>query len=364
MGWSFASTVKHQAAALCNIRQTLDNIDNRDLLFFFNECYNTLYRRVCRKDAGFYALRERLDVLKKHTPNATGIISGTDSITLPDYVLEVTDVYEAREEFDSNRRKYQNADSWARGGSHGVYVLEGRTLFVDTSFATNPVWVEYIPAPAVITWPIKNHEPQILELSDVPVQPETNTIGYTRIEEGLKLTDLKTGNTVDMRIFFEDDEWEYKNYLVSDPYLIVNFSNRILPDKYQIRIYTQLFGGSFKYSLWDAFAWQGRPTNCEALYAVHNDYTLGDMIVRDWADGGKIKKLGFFPDTKINYPSSVMLDLLTYMLADRIAKLSMIDSPLIEDGLMAAWDSFEKYTKVNRAAFRRIEIMKPFSVWM
>ena len=363
MGWSFASTIKHQAAALCNIRQTLDNLDNRDLLFFFNECYNTLYRRVCRKDAGFYAVREKWDVLKKYTQNPTAIISASSAITLPDYVLEVTDVYEAKDEFDSRRRKYQNADNWSRSGSHGVYVLEGRTLFIDTSYASNPVWIEYIPEPPTITWPIKNHEPEIIEPGDVPQQPANNTIGYTRIDAGLKFIDLKTDNIVDMLEFFEDNEWEHTNFLVSDPYLIINYSNRIIPDRYQIRIYTQLFSGSLKYSLWDAFGWQGRPSNCEALYAVHNNFTLGDMIVRDYNDSGKIKKLGFFPDTKINYPNSIMRDLLTYMLADRIAFLSNIDSLLIQTGLDDAWQRFEDYTKVNRAAFRRIEVKQPFPVW-
>lgn len=302
-------------------------------------------------------------MLKKHTPNPTAVISASSAVPLPDYVVEVIDVFEAKNEFDTNRRKYQNADNWSRSGSSGVYVLEGRNLFIDTTSASNPLWVEYIPAPPVITWPIKNREPEILEIDNVPAQPVTDIIGYTQIGKGLELTDLKTGNTVDMRVFFEDDEWEYSNFLVSDPYLVINYKNRIIPDRHQIRIYTQL-GGDIRHNIWDAFGWQGRPTNCEALYAVHNDYTLGDMIVRDYTDGKKIKKLGFFPDTKINYPNSILTDLLTYMLADRIAVLSQADSMLVQNGLTDAWQRFEDYTKVNRGAFRRIEIMKPFPVWM
>ena len=108
----------------------------------------------------------------------------------------------------------------------------------------------------------------------------------------------------------------------------------------------------------------GRPTNCEALYAVHNDFTMGDIIVKDHGDGEKIKKLGFFPDTKISYPNSITQDLLTYMLADRIAKISTIDSHLIAEGLMDSWERFEEYTKVNQAAFHRIEAMRPFSIWL
>jgi len=372
MNWSHASTIKQHAASLCNIQMTQENLNRRDLLFFFNECYNNLYRRICRKDKGFYARREKLETLRKYVLNPIEQISGSSSIQLPDYVLEVVGVYEAQEEFAANRVEYQNADNWSRVGSSRVYVLEGRQLFVDASMARAPIWVEFIPAPAVITWTIKNHEPDILDETDedgniiIPQQPDGDTIGYRRIDKNLVVTDLRPGNSpIDMKIYYEDELWEVKNFLISDPYLVINYANRILPSKHQIRIYSQPEQDfSVKGDVWNAFDWKGRPTNCEALYAVHNDFTLGDMVVKDHDDGGKIKRLGFFPDSKISYPNSITCDLLTYMLADRISKISNIDSPLIIDGLADSWERFEEYTKVNRAAFHRIEVMRPFSAWM
>jgi len=370
MNWSHASTIKQHAAALCNMEKTQDNLNRRDLLFFFNELYNNLYRKICRKDKGFYAKRERLDVLKRLSANPLDRVSGMNrTITLPDYVLEVVNVYEAQDEFDAGRVEYKNADNWSRGGgSARVYVLEGRSLFVDESFARMPVWVEFIPEPGVITWPTNNHYPDIIEdEADVPEQPHQDTIGYTRISPDLVFTDLRRGGgSVDMRAFYEDDEWAFQNWLVSDPYLIINYANKILPGKRQIRIYSRsAAGGNDKYSVWNAFDYKGRPTNCECLYAAHDDYSLGDIVVRDYNDGGKIKKLGFFPDTKVTYPNSITCDLLTYMLADRIARLCNIDnSPVIDQGLADSVMRFEGYTKVNRASFHQIEVVRPFNRWI
>jgi len=366
MNWSFASGIKKQAASLCNITKTLDNFDTQDLLFFFNECYTDAYRRICRIDPGFYSIRERLDVLIDYARNPLARISGTDAVTLPDYVLEVVNIYEAQEKFDTNRVIYSNSNSFSRDGVWRTYTLEGRTLHIDRSQAVLPIWVEYIPQSPIITWPVKNHDPEIMDEADIPPQPGGDTIGYFRIDDRLAMHDLRTGGPpVDMKIYYEDDEWECANFLISEPYLIINYKNRFLPDKRQIRIYSQLAqSASVKKDVWNAFDWKGRPTNCECLYAVHNDFTLGDMIVRDYDDGGKIKRLGFFPDTRINYPNTITRDLLTYRLADRLAKLSAIDSPLIRDGMFEAEDRFGEYARVNRAAFHQIEVVRPFSHWL
>lgn len=358
-----ASSIKHAAAALCNIRETVDNFDTCDLLHFFNECYADAYLKIGRKESGFYAKRAMLKTLQTAENPLRKVESGW-SIILPDYVTEVVDVFEAQEEFDSSRRKYQNASALSRQ-SRGNYVLEGRRLLVSDSRAGMPVWIEYLPPPVTITWPIKNRDPEMLRAEDVPKQPDGKIIGYIEISDGLAFRDIRSsGGPIDMRAFYERDDWEYRSHFVSEPFLIVNFKNKWC-DLWQIKIYERpgLDAAPSLGSTWNAFDWLGHATNCECLYAVHNAFTLGDMAVRDHADGGKIKRLGFYPDTVINYPNAAIYDLMVYRMADKLAKLSGIDSILIEDGLIEATRRFEQHTRANRASFRRIEAVQPFSIW-
>ena len=358
-----ASDIKRTACALCNIGETRHNLNTRDLLFFFNEIHADAYYRLGRKEPGFYAVRERIDRLADAYTDP--IQRDTLSLDLPDYMSEVLLVYEAHHEFDANRTEYRQSNGLNRG-MRGMYSLEGRRLLITPPTHGVPVWIEYLPEPAAITWPILNSDPEILDEADVPAQPDERLIGYIEVTEGLVFRDIRPGGgTVDMRVFFERDDWEYANHMVSEPYLIVNLKNRHR-DTWRIMIYQSLTTAAAPVTadVWNAFDWRGRGTNCECLYARHDNHTLGDMIVRDHADGGRIKKLGFFPDTELSYPSIVMADLLTWRLADRIAKLCGMDSPLIADGLFEAMDRFDNHVKINRAGFRQITPSRRYSPWM
>jgi len=360
-----ASEIKRTACGLCNISETEHNLNTRDLLFFLNEIYADAYYRLGRREPGFYAVREKLEALQNAFIDPIQRINDTCSITLPDYMVEVLSVYEAQHEFDTDRNEYKQTNGFTRG-LRGMYTLEGRQLHISPPIRNMPVWIEYLPEPARITWPVMNSRPEILQPDEVPEQPSENIIGYIEIRDDLTFRDIRPcGVTVDMKIFYERDDWEYKNRFVSEPYLIVNFKNKYR-NIWRIMIYQSLTTAAAPVTAeaWNAFDFQGHGTNCECLFAKHNSYTLGDMIVRDHNDGGAIKRLGFFPDSQIEYPNVVMADLLTYRLADRVAKLCRIDSPLIADGLFDAIERFDNHVKVNRGGFRQIQPSRRYSPWL
>ena len=359
----YASDIKQAAAALCNIRETVDNFDTKDLLHFFNEVYADAYYKTGRRDPGFYANRVTLETLKS-ADNPFQKIERGRSVKLPDYIMQVVAVFEAQDEFDTNRIKYQNASSLSRS-SRRNYALEGRRLFITDDYASFPIWIEYLGPPVTVTWPVKNRNPEIIDIDKVPEQPANNIIGYNKIEEGLIFTDIRSNKPpVDMKKFYEWDDWEYQNHFISEPYLIINFKNK-WRDLWEIRIFERPSADAVPSSgnIWNAFHWQGHGTNCECLYARHDSYTLGDMIVRDYNDEGKIKKLGFFPDTEITYPNPVIYNYMVYRMADKLAKLASIDSILIEEGLTEAARVFEEFTRVNKASFHRMEAAHSFPVW-
>ena len=151
-----------------------------------------------------------------------------------------------------------------------------------------------------------------------------------------------TYNNTDVTHIFARDDVDIESIRVSDPYAIINYS-----DKRSFIFYG--FEGA------DQLNWnesKGKETYGEVLGFTTNDLTGKGCIWKD--ENGDIYYTSFTPDTLLNYPSNTFFQLLIYKLAAALTALNGVQNQyLIEVQIPEAEVAFaEHLAKDNISTFR------------
>ena len=153
------------------------------------------------------------------------------------------------------------------------------------------------------------------------------------LDHTLELKDgIITYNDTDVTYIFERDDVDIISLKLSDPYAIVNYS-----DKRSFIFYG--FEGADQLNWNEA---KGKETYGEVLGFTTNDLTGKGCIWRDENDD--IWYTSFTPDTLLNYPSNTFFQLLIYKVAAALTALNGVQNQyLIEVQIPEAEVAFEEH---------------------
>ena len=141
-----------------------------------------------------------------------------------------------------------------------------------------------------------------------------------------------TYNGTDVTHIFARDDVDIDSVKVSDPYAIVNYS-----DKRSFIFYG--FEGADQLNWNEA---KGKETYGEVLGFTTNDLTGKGCIWKD--ENGDVWYTSFTPDTLLNYPSNTFFQLLIYKLAAALTALNGVQNQyLIEVQIPEATVAFEEH---------------------
>lgn len=155
-------------------------------------------------------------------------------------------------------------------------------------------------------------------------------------------------NETDVTYIFEREDIEIESLCISDPYVIVNYS-----DKRSFIFYG--FEGSDQLNWYES---KGKETYGEVLGFTTNDITGKGCIWK--SEDGDIYYTSFTPDTLLNYPSNTFFQLLIYRLAAVLTSINGVQNQyLIESLIPSAEIAFEEHlskdnvtsTRMNNADF-------------
>lgn len=144
--------------------------------------------------------------------------------------------------------------------------------------------------------------------------------------------EIITYNGTDVTHIFAREDVDIDSIKVSDPYAIVNYS-----DKRSFIFYG--FEGADQLNWNEA---KGKETYGEVLGFTTNDLTGKGCIWRD--ENGDVWYTSFTPDTLLNYPSNTFFQLLIYRLAAALTALNGVQNQyLIEVQIPEATVAFEEH---------------------
>ena len=240
----------------------------------------------------------------------------------------------------------------------GNYHIENNEIVFDGCLAPQDVWIKYSTMPQTLTSPDAPEEikENVLEVGLVtdrgfyfrdnngvekyydfssqesvekPFKPASNRFLDGTLEfDGETIT----YNGTDVTHIFAREGVDIDSIKVSDPYAIVNYS-----DKRSFIFYG--FEGADQLNWNEA---KGKETYGEVLGFTTNDLTGKGCIWRD--ENGDVWYTSFTPDTLMNYPSNTFFQLLIYKLAAALTSLNGVQNQyLIEVQIPEAQVAFEEH---------------------
>ena len=239
----------------------------------------------------------------------------------------------------------------------GQYRIENNKILFD-GFGPVDAWIKYSTMPQTLTAPDapeeikedvaevglvtdkgfyfkdnngveKYHDFSSQEPVEKPFKPASN-----RFLDGTLEFDGKTVtyNGTDVTHIFAREDVDIKSIKVSDPYAIVNYSDKLSFIFYGFEGADQLNWNEAK----------GKETYGEVLGFTTNDLTGKGCIWRD--ENGDVWYTSFTPDTLLNYPSNTFFQLLIYKLAAALTSLNGVQNQyLIEVQIPEAAVAFEEH---------------------
>ena len=239
----------------------------------------------------------------------------------------------------------------------GQYRIENNKILFD-GFGPVDAWIKYSTLPQTLTAPdspeeIKEDVAEVGLVTDKgfyfkdnngvekyydfssqepvekPFKPASN-----RFLDGTLEFDGKTVtyNGTDVTHIFAREDVDIKSIKVSDPYAIVNYSDKLSFIFYGFEGADQLNWNEAK----------GKETYGEVLGFTTNDLTGKGCIWRD--ENGDVWYTSFTPDTLLNYPSNTFFQLLIYKLAAALTSLNGVQNQyLIEVQIPEAAVAFEEH---------------------
>ena len=240
----------------------------------------------------------------------------------------------------------------------GNYRVENNQIIFDGRLVPVDVWIKYSTLPQTLTAPDSPEEikEDVVEVGLVtdkgfyfrdsnnvemyydfssqetvekPFKPASNRFldGTLDFNDG-----VITYNNTDVTHIFAREDVDIDSIKVSDPYAVVNYS-----DKRSFIFYG--FEGADQLNWNEA---KGKETYGEVLGFTTNDLTGKGCIWRD--ENGDVWYTSFTPDTLLNYPSNTFFQLLIYKLAASLTALNGVQNQyLIEVQIPEAQVAFEEH---------------------
>ena len=240
----------------------------------------------------------------------------------------------------------------------GNYRIENNKILFDGCLTPQDVWIKYSTLPQTLTAPDTPEEikEKVLEVGLVTDKgfyfKDNNSVekyydfsSQESVEKPFKAASNRfldhtlefdgktiTYNGTDVTHIFAREGVDIDSVKVSDPYAIVNYS-----DKRSFIFYG--FEGA------DQLNWnesKGKETYGEVLGFTTNDLTGKGCIWKD--ENGDTWYTSFTPDTLLNYPSNTFFQLLIYKLAAALTSLNGVQNQyLIEVQIPEAEVAFEEH---------------------
>ena len=239
----------------------------------------------------------------------------------------------------------------------GQYRIENNKILFD-GFGPVDAWIKYSTLPQTLTAPDAPEEikEKVLEVGLVTDRgfyfKDNNSVekyydfsSQESVEKPFKSASNRfldhtlefdgetiTYNGTDVTYIFAREDVAIDSVKVSDPYAIVNYS-----DKRSFIFYG--FEGADQLNWNEA---KGKETYGEVLGFTTNDLTGKGCIWRD--ENGDVWYASFTPDTLLNYPSNTFFQLLIYKLAAALTSLNGVQNQyLIEVQIPEAAVAFEEH---------------------
>lgn len=250
----------------------------------------------------------------------------------------------------------------------GNYRIENNQIIFD-GFEPQDVWLKYSSLPKVLSIPdepeeIKEDIKEVglvtdkgfyfkdsnnvekyynfssQETIEKPFKPSSNRF----LDHTLELNNgVVTYNDTDVTYIFAREDVNIESIRVSDPYAIVNYS-----DKRSFIFYG--FEGADQLNWNEA---KGKETYGEVLGFTTNDLTGKGCIWKD--ENGDIWYTSFTPDTLLNYPSNTFFQLLIYKLAASLTALNGVQNQyLIEVQIPEAEVAFAEHLAKDNISVARM----------
>lgn len=239
----------------------------------------------------------------------------------------------------------------------GQYRIENNKILFD-GFGPVDAWIKYSTLPQTLTAPDAPEEikEKVLEVGLVTdkgfyfkdnngVEKYYDFSSQESVEKPFKSASNRfldgtlefdgetiTYNGTDVTHIFAREDVDIDSVKVSDPYAVVNYS-----DKRSFIFYG--FEGADQLNWNEA---KGKETYGEVLGFTTNDLTGKGCIWRD--ENGDVWYTSFTPDTLLNYPSNTFFQLLIYKLAAALTSLNGVQNQyLIEVQIPEATVAFEEH---------------------
>lgn len=239
----------------------------------------------------------------------------------------------------------------------GKYRIENNKILFD-GFGPVDAWIKYSTLPQTLTAPDAPEEikEKVLEVGLVTdkgfyfkdnngVEKYYDFSSQESVEKPFKSASNRfldgtlefdgetiTYNGTDVTHIFAREDVDIDSVKVSDPYAVVNYS-----DKRSFIFYG--FEGADQLNWNEA---KGKETYGEVLGFTTNDLTGKGCIWRD--ENGDVWYTSFTPDTLLNYPSNTFFQLLIYRLAAALTSLNGVQNQyLIEVQIPEAQVAFEEH---------------------
>lgn len=250
----------------------------------------------------------------------------------------------------------------------GTYRIENNKIILESFGHSDDIYIKYSTLPKTLTAPdapeeIKEDVKEVGLVTDKgfyfkdsndvelyydfsaqeSVEKTFKAASNRFLDSTLEITNgIITYNGTDVTYIFEREDVDITSVKISDPYVIVNYS-----DNRSFIFYG--FEGADQLNWNEA---KGKETYGEVLGFTTNDITGKGCIWKD--EEGDIYYTSFTPDTLLNYPSNTFFQLLIYKLAAALTALNGVQNQyLIEIQIPEAQVAFEEHlAKDNLSVIR------------
>ena len=339
-----ASDIIRQAKVVGNVSNV--NIGNFELAAtLLNSEYQKLYDKIVQANGA--------NIKEEH-------FTADEPFDIPDDCYHIIGVYSGKKLLTKSSIKQY---------IKGNYRIENNKIIFDGFGPANDVFIKYSTLPQTLTAPdtpeeIKEDVKEVGLVTDKGFYfKDSNNVelyydfsSQESIEKPFKeasnrfldhTLELVEGavmyNGTDVTYIFGRDDVDITSLRVSDPYAIVNYS-----DKRSFIFYG--FEGADQLNWNEA---KGKETYGEVLGFTTNDLTGKGCIWKD--ENGDVWYTSFTPDTLLNYPSNTFFQLLIYKLAAALTALNGVQNQyLIEVQIPEAQVAFEEHLAKDNLSVTRM----------
>lgn len=332
-------------------QQAMNQFGFDDLRYIINQQWRYIYERIAQIDGGFYnqkvALNNRLTQMEP-------------------MVLRTVQVFR-EDPYTGIREIFKHGDN-TQYNSRRTYYIEGNDLYCQEAAYNNYIFCEYTPAPKELFFTMNNRTPEYLPQTYVP-PPITNRYhSYLLIQSGSNyfLQHINNpSNTYDITpilsrgIGTSNTLYTIASVIPSYPYCFVSYKHNN-SGEYSSYILKNLLGAVERH-YYNPFEYTGRHSNVKFIEAKHNEDNGMYCVVQDYDDIDPntgivpaIKKLGWTPDTVIDFPHDCVFDLLVANTALRIANRNESEFKDIEYMVQKAELELNMWIKKDANNFYRI----------